>query len=315
MQNIDISIIIATRGREKILWETVEKALGAVENKNTEIIVVNDGDSPLKVPVLYENKIQYFNNPSKGVSSARNFGSLHAKGEVLFFIDDDMWINSEAIDWIDANVVKNKREDAVFNINWEYPSYLAKSLIKSKIGQYILSSGYNTMWGRMHEKGNVPVNGLYRFHTIASCSLVLKKDVFIRAGMYNESIIFQGEDTDLASRLNALSVKIYSVFDVTLFHNHRDRIKIEEFLARLSNGHASEFNAEKKGLVTLTSNRIYKNPERIIFEFFRMSEKGWIILHKALPARLFMRPLNNRLTGILTGLQRYKEWRRVAKFK
>lgn len=315
MQNIDISIIIATRNREHILWETVEKASGAIENKNAEIVVINDGDCPLKVPGLLEKKIQYFNNPGKGVSSARNFGSLHAKGQVLFFIDDDMWINSDVIDWIDLNLVKNNKEAAVFNINWEYPSYLTESLVKSKIGQYILSSGYDTMWGRMHEKGNVPVNGLYRFHTIASCSLVLKKDLFISVGMYNESIIFQGEDTDLANRLNALSVKIYSVFDVTLFHNHRDRIEIEEFLARLSNGHASEFNAEKKGLVKLTNNKIYKNPEKIIFEFFRISEKGWIFLHRVLPGRPFMRPLNNRLIGILTGLQRYKEWRRVVKFK
>ena len=52
MRNIDISVIIATRNREQILWETVEKACRAIENKNAEVIVINDGDFPLKVPVF-----------------------------------------------------------------------------------------------------------------------------------------------------------------------------------------------------------------------------------------------------------------------
>ena len=86
MPEIEISIIIATRNSEQILWETVEKACIAIENKNAEIIVVNDGDSPLNVPDSLVYKIYCFNNPKKGVSSARNFGAIKAKGNIFFLL-------------------------------------------------------------------------------------------------------------------------------------------------------------------------------------------------------------------------------------
>ena len=49
-EKIEISIIIATRNRETILWETVRKALNTIENKNAELIIINDGDRSLIIP-------------------------------------------------------------------------------------------------------------------------------------------------------------------------------------------------------------------------------------------------------------------------
>jgi GT2 family glycosyltransferase len=219
-----------------------------------------------------------------------------------------MWINCEAIDWIYLTMVKNNHTGMVFNINWEYPNTLTRNLLKSKVGQYILSTGYNTMWGRMHERGKAPSSGLYRFYTIASCSLVLEKELFFRIGKYNESIIFQGEDTDLTYRLNSLSIEIFSVFDVTLFHNHQDRLNIDGFLARLSNGYTSEFKAVKNGLIISSNFKSYKGSKKIIFEFFRITEKIWIFINWAIPNISIMKSFNNRLIGILAGLQRYKAW-------
>jgi len=312
MNQPDISIIIATRNREKILWQTVQKACEAIENKNAEIIVVSDDDAPLNIPGLLAGKICYFDNPKRGVSSARNFGSLNAKGSILFFIDDDMWINSEIIDWLNDNLVKKCSTNAVYLIDWEYPASLNKTLAQSKIGRYILSTGYNTMWGRMHQQVKKPVTGLYRYNVIGSGSLVLEKKLFEQIGMYNESIVFQGEDIDLSKRINNLSIPIFCVFDTTLYHNQEDRLDLDGYLQRDNNGYRTQFMAQKAGIISSSVSH-YTKLNVCIFEIFRRTEKVWIGLYKLIPNHLFFLQLTNRLTGILSGLQRYKQWRNIIR--
>ncbi|MEO6681928.1 MAG: glycosyltransferase family 2 protein [Ginsengibacter sp.] len=311
MFTVDISIIIATRNREDILWETIEKACHVATNKNVEIIVINDGDSSINIPNQYLNSIIYFDNPKKGVSSSRNLGAANARGQILFFIDDDMWINSEIIDWIDEHLVQNKNTKAVYNINWEYPPSLEEELKNHKIGRYILSTRYNTMWGRMNVKGEQPKSGFYPFQAIASCSLLLTKEMFDIIGGYNEDITFQGEDLDLANRINQLKIPIYCVFDTTLYHNHLDRLHLDGFLKRIGNGYNSQFLAEHKGLIPKSLNK-YQGSNSSLFNAVLSTEKIWIKLHRLIPENKFFDPFTNRLTGLLSVLEKYKQWKKVV---
>jgi hypothetical protein len=68
--------------------------------------------------------------------------------------------------------------------------------------------------------------------------------------------------------------------------------------------------AEKAGIIPPSVSH-YTRSMLYIFEIFRVSEKGWIGLYKLIPNHTFFLPLTNRLTGILSGLQRYKQWRNV----
>ncbi len=311
MNPIEISIIIATRNREAILWVTVEKAVAAASNKLVEIIVVNDGDETLNPPKHVAAFARYFNNPSRGVSSARNFGAAQASGNILFFIDDDMWINGEVLDWIQQHTTEEPGCNAVYNINWQYPPQLQQQLRHTKIGRYLLHANYNCMWGRMHVSGKQPVKGLYSFSSIASCSLVMHKNIFRILGGYNEQLIFQGEDIDLSNRLRLASVPIYAVFDTTLFHNHQDRLEIDGFLSRLSNGYKSEFEAAKAGIIEPLSNREYGNGARLIFELALATEFILVGLYKIIPNHSSFMSLSNKVIGLLAGLTRYKKWRNV----
>ncbi len=311
MNFIDISIIIATCNREQILWETVEKACQAIENTNAELIVVNDSGYEIFVPLKYSDKIKYFDNPKNGVSSARNFGVQNTEGEILFFIDDDMWINSEVIDWINYNLIANKSKEAAYNMNWEYPRSLTEKLINSKIGKYILTHGYNTMWGRMHQIGEKPISGLYPSKIVASGSLIMTRKTFNKIGGYNEAMIFQGEDIDLSNKLNGYSIPIYCVFDATLYHNHLDRLEIDSFLKRNSDGFQSEFNAVKSGFIKPLSNIKYRGIKKPMFHFFSVTEKQWIFLLKIIPNQSFFNLVNNRLIVFLESLQRYKQWKKI----
>ncbi len=311
MSKIEISIIIATRHRKKILWETVEKACNAVENKNAEIIIVNDGDSTLDIPYSLTHKISYFNNPKKGVSSARNFGASKAKGDVFFFVDDDMWVTIEAIDWINLKVVRKENAGTVYFFNWEYPPHLKNILSETKIGRYLLLTNYHTLWGRLHKNASQPVSGFYQYDSLGSGSLILTKKIFNKVRGYNEEMIFQGEDADLSGKLNESGIPIYIVFDITLQHNHKDRLEINNFLKRIYDGFGSEFKAVKSGMVIPIGQTTYKGFQKMVFEISRITEKGWIFIFNVLPNHPIVTPFNNKLIGALGGLQRYKQWRNI----
>lgn len=221
-----------------------------------------------------------------------------------------MWINSEVINWINSYIIIKEYREAIYCINWEYPPYLKEMLTKTKIGRYLLSTNYHTLWGRLHENALQPV-GLYKSNYIGSGSLIIHKTIFNKIGGYNETMIFQGEDYDLAQKINHLGIAVYLVFDITLYHNHKDRLEINNFLKRIYDGFGSEFNAVKAGVAIPLKQTTYKGFQKIIFEFSRITEKVWIYFFYVLPNYTVLTPLNNKLIGALGGLQRYKQWRNI----
>lgn len=310
MNGIHISIIIATRNRPAVLWQTVLHACAAIAGKPAEIIVVNDGDV-MEIPQAFVNSIIFINNDRKGVSVARNTGAAKAQGEVLFIIDDDMWINSEAINWIIKRFNNHPNDRAVYNLNWRYPDTLTEKLDKTKIGRYILSSRYHTMWGRMCMPGAAPAAGLFPYNAIASGSLVISKTLFTELGGYSTSISFQGEDIELSNRIRNAAINIFAVFDVTLFHNQQDRLTISDHLKRVQSGYVSEFKTVQMGLIKPVNVASYQGLKKYLFEGFRITQTAWITLFKIIPNGKLFTPLSNRLIGLLSGLERYKQWRNV----
>jgi glycosyltransferase involved in cell wall biosynthesis len=305
---IKISIIIATRNRGEILLQTLQKAVEAIADNAVEIIVVNDGEAEIVLPINITNKIVLFKNPSTGVSAARNFGVTKSKGEILFFVDDDMWINKEAINWIQNFVIQNNNTQSVYNLNWQYPPYLNEKLQQSKVGRFILKTNYHKFWGRMGNQTTAPTSGLFKYCRIGSCSLVMSKTIFQKIGGYEESIKFAGEDENLENKIKNLSIKIYVVFDVILFHNHQDRLEINGFLHRINTGYESEFNANKLGTASQLTALQYSTKQKLAFNFFLVTEKIWISVHKLLPNVPILQPLQNKLIGGLGGLQKFKHW-------
>ena len=312
MDNTHISIIIPTKNRQEILWVTVEKALYAIENNDVEIIVVNDDEIALTIPDKLNGSVQVYNNPRNGVSSARNFGASMSKGNILFFLDDDMWITTQAIEWIRNIFQQQQSQFNAYNINWEYPPSLNQKLKDSKIGRFLLNTGYNQYWGRMHEKGQKPSSGLYKFHSIASGSLVIHDSIFKKVGGYNESLIFQGEDIDLSKRLKLASIPVYVVFDTTIFHNQQDRLNIYGHLERLRRGYHSEFEAAYNDIINFPDVSQYINSKRILFELFSLLEYVVVFIYRAIPNQPIFSKLTNKLIGILSGLIRFQEWKKVS---
>lgn len=93
---MDGSIIITTYNRPKFLKRAIESCINQTTDYDYEIIVVDDNglDTPLqketfKLVNKYNNIVYLPLEKNSGACTARNIGVENAKGEYIFFLDDD----------------------------------------------------------------------------------------------------------------------------------------------------------------------------------------------------------------------------------
>lgn len=99
-----LSIIIPVYNVEEYIRKCLESCVNQTFNTaDYEIIVVNDGTPDGSVKIIneyvekYEN-IVLINQENKGLSAARNTGLRYAKGDYVWFVDSDDWIDSMSLE-------------------------------------------------------------------------------------------------------------------------------------------------------------------------------------------------------------------------
>lgn len=96
-----VSVICPIYNAEKVLWKCLSSIIRQ-DFPDIEIILVNDGstDGSLRVCQKYARKdprVHIIDKPNGGRIQARKDGVLRAKGEYMFFIDDDDYLEKNAI--------------------------------------------------------------------------------------------------------------------------------------------------------------------------------------------------------------------------
>ncbi|MBK9793351.1 MAG: glycosyltransferase family 2 protein [Sphingobacteriales bacterium] len=285
-----ISIVIPTKNRNEILLESLDDAIKSIENFDAEIIVVNDGVAIKEFPSC--KKVTLLENHQRGVSAARNKGAKAAKGDVLYFIDDDMSITPESLLIIQNLYEQKMLEHSCFNLNWVYPAKLQETLKVKKIGRYILHSSYHTLEGRMHTKIN-PALQINEAGGVASCSFCISAVNFEKINGYNEKILFQGEDIDIALRLQRNNIATKIITKITCFHNQKDRLEIDEYLDRIYRGYTSQSNADMIDMSAIKQHLL-----SILLPFFPVIK----FVYNKIPNLPFFDKLSFRLIGLLSSI-------------
>ncbi len=294
-----------TYNRFEIAKETIEKIASISTFVVFELIVVNDGnDLPFEID---SSLISIFKNPKKGASTARNFGASKAKYEILFFIDDDMWITAESIAAVDSLGQSNFFETNCALLNWQYPDTLVQQMSQQKIGRYLLRSEYHTLEGRLKQTVNKN-EPLIKISSIGSGSFAISKKLFEQVGKYDETILFQGEDIDLSNKINAQKVNIFLYTNVTCFHNQKDRLDVDGFLDREKRGYESQFQKMKLSQKKISVNPIKKIIFTILIPFFTVIK----FIFNKLPNSNAIDKITFRLIGILSSITYFKALRNAG---
>lgn len=100
---MQITVVITTHDRPELLREAIA-SVEAQRFDEWDIIVVDDGSRPaVTLNPMQEGRIRLLRNEvAQGPSEARNTGMRTATGEVIFFLDDDDLLGSDALAQIDA---------------------------------------------------------------------------------------------------------------------------------------------------------------------------------------------------------------------
>jgi glycosyltransferase involved in cell wall biosynthesis len=118
-QPVDISIVIPIYNVELFL----EKCLASVKDQiftSFEVLLIIDGstDSSIEIANSYAKKDPRFNvieQENKGLGGARNTGIKAAKGDYLFLLDSDDFIDVHALEYLFAFAKKNELDIVVFD--------------------------------------------------------------------------------------------------------------------------------------------------------------------------------------------------------
>ena len=108
-----ISVVIPAYNAEKHLERSVNSILKQTY-KPLEIIIVDDQstDQTSRIIKSYGEKVNYYFNPDKGQSGARNYGIQKAKGDWIAWLDaDDEWRENHLMNF-NKVISKNK------NLKW-----------------------------------------------------------------------------------------------------------------------------------------------------------------------------------------------------
>lgn len=102
------SIIIPVYNVEFYLRECLDSVI-AQTYPGWEAICVNDGSTDGSALILNEyaardSRLKVITQPNGGLSAARNAGVDAAKGEYLFFLDSDDWLEKNALEVLSTNI-------------------------------------------------------------------------------------------------------------------------------------------------------------------------------------------------------------------
>jgi glycosyltransferase involved in cell wall biosynthesis len=103
-----ITVIITCYNHGKYLREAIESVLNQ-SFPNIEIVVVDDGSTDhTKFVIDKYPQVKYIYQGNQGVSSARNTGVIHSKGEFICFLDADDWLLPEGLEINFRKISENK---------------------------------------------------------------------------------------------------------------------------------------------------------------------------------------------------------------
>ncbi len=142
MRHASVSIIICTRDRAQSLRHTLASMRRCVVPSGlcTEVLVVDNGSVDHTQRVVAETqlanlKLRYISEPRKGKGHAYNTGMREARGGVLLFTDDDVFVPPDWIERMSAPIRYNLADAVQGKIVCELPG-LPKFFDAAKLGGF-----------------------------------------------------------------------------------------------------------------------------------------------------------------------------------
>ena len=211
-----VSVIIPICNRAKHLPATLRAIKNQTASRDDfEVIVVDDGS---RRPVLCGTRkivtsygYGLLEKEHGGLASARNLGAEHAKGDILFFLDDDVMPGA---DTLKQHLMTHEQESDPLVVIGSLP--FSKDISHNAFIWYLEKCGHFDLYQNpdKYPEGRPPlppVNG----------NSSIPRDLFFEIGKFDESFRrYGGEDLELGYRLAKTGIKFVYNPRAVGYHNH-----------------------------------------------------------------------------------------------
>lgn len=207
-----VSIIIPTKGSNPLLEKCVDSILRHTTYPIYEIIIVNNGD---RRPAEFK----YFRTVSQderitvvhyagpfNYSSVNNFGTDHATGRLLLFLNNDTEVI--ASDWLDELALWAERPEI---------GAVGAKLVRpdgtiQHAGVIVGLTGFAGHVFEHSREGRFGVYGLTEWYrnylAVTGACLMVRREVFEQVGGWNEEFLLCGNDVEFCFRVKAAGYRI-----------------------------------------------------------------------------------------------------------
>jgi len=188
-----ISFVVPAYNEEVLLPACLEAILAEIERSGveSELIVVNNAstDRTAEVALKFPSVI-LVQQPIKGLVQARSAGFEASTGELVANIDADTIL---PVGWIDRMLAEFARDPELVAVSGPYDYYDVPFRIRAAARIFYIVGFATYSFNRFVLRVGSMVQG---------GNFVVMRDALLRAGGFDQTFTFYGEDTDIARRMN-----------------------------------------------------------------------------------------------------------------
>ena len=212
---IRFSIIVPVYNVEQYLKDCIESILKQ-SFSNYEILLINDGSTDRSGLIcdeyaLSEPKIISFHKENGGLSDARNYGIKRAKGEYFVFIDSDDYIETDALDKFNKQLLESNNPDVLI-------THIQKIFIDSNIVKQT-DEGLSLDLINNYSKNEIIKLMFTKSNSLWPAVRYIVKRTIIENNSLKFALGYLHEDIDWTSKL-FLNAETYTGLDY-YWYNHR----------------------------------------------------------------------------------------------
>ena len=195
MNEIKLSFIIPAYNEENNIGETLLRIQRFSSIFQIEIIVINNGSSDRTAILAQEHGAIVLNKPSGTISSLRNFGAMHSSGNILVFLDADVWLSEQWGDYILDMVAQILNTKVITGSHCSVP----------KMNDFLSKHWFSNL---SKEK---------RTAHLGSGHMIISKNFFNEINGFDDSLL-TGEDYDICQRAVKKDGHIYNNNRLKAYH-------------------------------------------------------------------------------------------------
>ena len=221
-----ISVIIPTHNRKNnVELNLTNLTKQTLPKERFEVILIDDGsdDGTIELANIFKDKFQFkyawLNKKDVwNASRPRNFGAKIAEktSEAFVFVDSDILLNNQALEFYEQDLQKNKERVVVGPYDWLLPQFITSQdvinrfddVINNKLMPVTVHGGLGYLGKDTRQvsfdKANSADDVFTEIYDGLACfggNLMIPKNIFWKAGGYDENIFSGCEDGDFGLTL------------------------------------------------------------------------------------------------------------------